>query len=57
MRKLTNQEISKVKELSNHSIPFTLVEPTKTALKKSIIDAIAPVRTFFTEQNIHNYDL
>ena len=56
MRKLTNQEISKVKELSNHSIPFTLVEPTKTALKKSIIDAIAPVRTFFTEQNIHNYD-
>ena len=57
MRKLTNQEISKVKELSNNSIPFTLVEPTKTALKKSIIDAIAPVRTFFTEQNIHNYDL
>lgn len=57
MRELTNKEISRVKELSNHSIPFSLIEPTKTALKKSIIDATAPVRAFFTEQNIHNYDL
>lgn len=57
MRELTNKEISRVKELSNHSIPFSLIEPTKTALKKSIIDATAPVRTFFTEQNIHNYNL
>lgn len=57
MRRLTDEEVSKVKELSNYSIPFSLIEPTKTALKKSIIDATAPVRTFFTEQNIHNYDL
>lgn len=57
MRELTDKEISRVKELSNHSIPFSLIEPTKTALKKSIIDATAPVRTFFTEQNIHNYNL
>ncbi|MCT7581446.1 MvaI/BcnI family restriction endonuclease [Aliarcobacter butzleri] len=56
MRKLTNEEISKVKELSNNSIPFTLIEPTKTALEKSIIDATAPVRLFLQEQNIHDYN-
>lgn len=57
MRQLTNEEISKVKELSNYSMPFTLIEPTQTALKKSIIDATAPVRTFFSEQDIHDYNL
>ncbi|MCK5111167.1 MAG: MvaI/BcnI restriction endonuclease family protein [Arcobacteraceae bacterium] len=57
MRKLTNKEISKVKELSNYSMPFTLIEPTQTALKKGIIDATAPVRRFFSEQNIHDYNL
>lgn len=56
MRKLTNEEISRVKELSNNSIPFTLIEPTKTALEKSIIDATAPVRLFLQEQNIHDYN-
>ena len=57
MRELTNEEISKVKELSNNSIPFTLIEPTKTALEKSIIDATAPVRLFLQEQCIHDYNL
>ena len=57
MRKLTNEEISKVKELSNHSVPFTLIEPTKTALEKSIIDATATVRLFLQEQGIHDYNL
>ena len=57
MRQLTNEEISKVKELSNHSVPFTLIEPTKTALEKSIIDATATVRLFLQEQGIHDYNL
>jgi len=57
MRVLTDIEISKLKVLSNYSVPFVLIEPTKTALKKSIIDATAPVRTFFSEQNIHDYNL
>lgn len=57
MRELTDEEISKVKELSRYSMSFCLVEPTETALKKSIIDATAPIRTFFSEQKIHNYSL
>lgn len=57
MRRLTDEEVSKVKELSNNSIPFTLIEPTKTALEKSIIDATAPVRLFLQEQIIHDYNL
>ncbi|MDN5054999.1 MvaI/BcnI family restriction endonuclease [Aliarcobacter butzleri] len=57
MRELTNEEISRVKKLSNYSVPFSLIEPTKTALEKSIIDATAPVRLFLQEQNIHDYNL
>lgn len=57
MRALTNEEISRVKELSNYSVPFSLIEPTKTALEKSIIDATAPVRLFLQEQSIHDYNL
>ena len=57
MRTLSNEEIQKVKELSNYSIPFSLIEPTRTALEKSIIDATAPVRSFLQEQGIHNYNL
>lgn len=55
MRKLKNKEVLRVKALSNYSVPFTLIEPTETALKKSIIDATASVRDFFSEQNIHEY--
>jgi hypothetical protein len=57
VRALTNEEISRVKELSNYSVPFSLIEPTKTALEKSIIDATAPVRLFLQEQSIHDYNL
>lgn len=57
MRTLSNEEIQKVKELSNYSIPFSLIEPTRTALEKSIIDATSPVRSFLQEQGIHDYNL
>lgn len=39
----------------NHNIEFTLVQVTATGLRKSILDATAPMRTFFFEKGIHNY--
>ncbi len=40
----------------NHNIDFTLVQLTPTGLKKGIMDATAPMRTFFMEKGIHNYE-
>lgn len=42
--------------LVNHNVEFTLVQLTATGLKKGIMDATAPMRTFFIEQGIHNYN-
>lgn len=41
--------------LVNHNVEFTLVQVTATGLKKGIMDATAPIRTFFLEKGVHNY--
>jgi len=38
-----------------HNIEATFLKPTETALKKSIIDAIKPVRSFFKKHRFHDY--
>ncbi len=55
MRTLTNLEQEKIKVLTKNQIPLTLIEPTETGLKKSIMDATAPVRNYLKENNIHDY--
>lgn len=40
----------------NHNVDFTLVQLTATGLKKGIMDATAPMRTFFQEKGVHDYD-
>lgn len=40
----------------NHNVDFTLVQITSTGLKKGIMDATAPMRTFFLEKGVHNYE-
>lgn len=40
----------------NHNVEFTLVQLTATGLKKGIMDATAPMRTFFFEKGVHNYE-
>ena len=43
--------------LVNHNVTFTQVQITATGLKKSILDATTPMRTYFKENNVHNYEL
>jgi hypothetical protein len=57
MRQLSNEEINKLKLLTENSVEFTLIEPTATGLDKSILDATATVRTYLQDKHIHNYDL
>lgn len=57
MRDITPVEQQKLKALTEYSVALTLIEPTETGLKKSIMDATGPVRSFLTEQGIHDYNL
>ena len=43
------------KTLAFHSIDYSIFEPTKTGLKKSILDATQPVRTHFELAKFHDY--
>ena len=57
MRVLTSEEQSKIKLLTKNQVSLTLIEPTETGLKKSIMDATGSVRSFLKENQIHDYDL
>lgn len=57
MRKLTEAEQSKLKLLTKNQVSLTLIEPTETGLKKSIMDATGSVRSFLKENNIHDYEV
>lgn len=57
MRVLTSEEQSKIKLLTKNQVSLTLIEPTETGLKKSIMDATGSVRGFLKENQIHDYDL
>ena len=57
MRKLTTSEQNKIKLLTKNQVSLTLIEPTETGLKKSIMDATGSVRSFLKSESIHDYDL
>jgi hypothetical protein len=57
MRVLTSEEQNKIKLLTQNQVSLTLIEPTETGLKKSILDATGSVRSFLKENQIHDYDL
>lgn len=57
MRALTPIEQSKIKLLTSNQVSLSLIEPTETGLKKSILDATGSVRSFLKENNIHDYEL
>lgn len=56
MRPFNDFEQRNLKFLVNLNIKFTQVEITPTGLKKGILDSTAPMRTFFLEEGVHNYD-
>jgi len=43
--------------LARNGIDYALFEPTKTGLKKSILDATQPVRVYLKSEDFHDYDL
>ena len=55
MRPLTAIEVSRLSYLTELDIPIGLLQPTRTALKKSIIDAIAPFREYLFAQGLHDF--
>ena len=55
MRLFTDFEKKNLEFLVNHNVKFTQVEITPTGLKKGILDATAPMRTYFLENGIHDY--
>jgi len=57
MRNLTQTEEDRLKILTKNSISLTLIEPTETGLKKSIMDATGSVRSYLKNNNIHDYNL
>lgn len=57
MRKLTDEEQDKIKLLTKNQVSLTLIEPTVTGLKKSIMDATGSVRSYLKSEDIHDYEL
>ena len=57
MRTLTKTEEKRLKLLTKNSVSLTLIEPTETGLKKSIMDATGPVRNYLKENNFHDYNI
>lgn len=56
MRAFTAFEEKNLKFLVNHNVKFTQVEITSTGLSKGILDSTAPMRAYFLENGIHNYE-
>ena len=56
MRVLTVIEQEKIKLLTKNQVSLTLIEPTETGLKKSIMDATTQVRNYLEENKIHDFN-
>lgn len=57
MRPYNAFETRNVKFLVDKQVEFATIQITATGLKKSILDATAPVRAYFKEKGVHDYDL
>lgn len=56
MRKLTPIEETRLRALTSMSVEVSLLEPTETGLKKSILDATFPVRRYLRDNQLHDYE-
>ncbi len=57
MRRLTEIEKTRLEIFTSLSVEVTLLEPTATGLKKSILDATFPVRRYLKDKQIHDYEV
>ena len=55
MRQFTNVEKARIRLLIDREIDFTLIQPTATGLKKSILDATHRVRQYLVKYELHDY--
>jgi len=55
MRALTEIEQKRLQILTENAISLTLIEPTTTGLKKSIMDATGSVRSYLLREEVHDY--
>ncbi len=55
MRSLSNIEEYRLKILTQNQVSVSIIEPTETALKKSIMDATGSVRYYLKENDVHDY--
>jgi len=56
LRTFTDLEKDNLTKLTSLSIDATLIQPTKTGLGKSILDATAPVRNYLRRNGLHDYE-
>lgn len=56
MREYNALERKSAQFLVNKRIDFTTIQITQTGINKSTLDATAPVRTFFKEHGIHDFE-
>lgn len=56
MRPYNAFETQNVKFLVDKQVEFATIQITETGLKKSILDATAPVRAYLKETNVHDYE-
>lgn len=57
MRPLNSFEENNLEVLTENSVSLTLIEPTKTGLEKSIMDATGSVRNYLKTNSFHDYSL
>ena len=57
MRPYNDFESRNVRFLVNKRIEFATIQITETGYGKGILDATAPVRAYFKEHNVHDYEL
>ena len=56
MREFNAFEARNMKFLVNKQIKYATIQITQTGINKSTLDATAPVRTFFVENNVHDFE-
>ena len=57
MRQFNDFESRNVRFLVNKRIEFATIQITETGYGKGILDATAPVRAYFKEKGVHDYEL
>ncbi len=56
MRPYSEFEAENIKYLVDRRVEFATLQITETGLRKSILDATAPVRAYFKENHVHDYE-